>query len=949
MSRHDFSEPDKKLLAQRVGYHCSNPDCGVATIGPSDLPTDKEYIGVAAHIYSASIDGGPRANPSITEEERRSIDNGIHLCNKCSTLIDKNKGRGYPPEVLSGWKQSAEAAAKQRIYENIRCNIFTKVDFSNLEDHYSTALTCSGLNEKNVISCPSNSEVILEVTKKLSLANKCILAGFSGSGKTLLTYQVAYKFHKDGWNVFKINKESITNSLVLAAPTIKSLIIIDDAQTIDMHQLENLLGSSYKDCIVLANWNTSTQTGDDLVKRFPRVDIVLSTQIKMLKQFCLKRKNKIADLLTDLGLEVQSNHYHNCIETRIERAAREATPWLFNYSLTEGWNTAKNDIELLKDDDNQHLVLVTVAIFQYATLDFGVDEEVILSALRKYRNENGWIDKVRRTIKSRCLINDGKVRNKHYEYSRKILAIFVSKENFKQDHKYLIELLKNILVSDLYERGHSNILEFIMFDFGWCKHQLDVTGFIQDQAENLVNIDTDVTPARINKLNSLIRVNSGIISLLKSKDNFVENWILSCSKDTAYQLGNLLNTLNNEKYDSLNSGAALFDYLFRMIVSSDVEDRSRYSNLINRMYLLLNEEDKLYASKKIGRSRFSVCVSGYRADMACYHFSSVVKDFCIINQQWSEKQLADNIEGIASIFNNDFVNALDYFKELIDYYFGIIGAILGTYNPPSSVKRHGRELACLLNNSAIIQGFESIKASKVQRYCDVLIFLALYNEQKLKIISDQFNYARLELLFAGFPKVDHHHRALVSILHNPGSRNWKKHLSWLINSVDYVEEIFFKWDHEISLERLRNGVEYKMRIHMCSDCETELNILKGVYEEEGEELVQRIVLENKEILTNTICTKAQNGDNHKSKFDLLVLLFSKYSFILNDIFQDEQNCEDVADKLERLLRGKKWEKMIARLYVLLIKEYAPTFSDKVSVIEKRFPSVGNFDVEKYSA
>ena len=54
MSRHDFSEPDKRLLAERVGYHCSNPACGVATIGPSDLPTDKEYIGVAAHIYSAS-------------------------------------------------------------------------------------------------------------------------------------------------------------------------------------------------------------------------------------------------------------------------------------------------------------------------------------------------------------------------------------------------------------------------------------------------------------------------------------------------------------------------------------------------------------------------------------------------------------------------------------------------------------------------------------------------------------------------------------------------------------------------------------------------------------------------------------------------------------------------------------------------------------------------------
>ncbi len=77
--RHDFKESDKRLLAERVGFHCSNPSCGVATVGPSDIPTDKEYIGVAAHIYSASIDNGPRANPNLTEAERSSIENGIHL------------------------------------------------------------------------------------------------------------------------------------------------------------------------------------------------------------------------------------------------------------------------------------------------------------------------------------------------------------------------------------------------------------------------------------------------------------------------------------------------------------------------------------------------------------------------------------------------------------------------------------------------------------------------------------------------------------------------------------------------------------------------------------------------------------------------------------------------------------------------------------------------------
>jgi len=752
MSRHDFSEPDKKLLAQRVGYHCSNPACGVATIGPSDIATEKEYIGVAAHIYSASIDGGPRANPNLTEKERRSPDNGIHLCNKCSTLIDKNKGVGYPPGILINWKRCAEAAAKERIYQNNPCNIFTRVNFSNLEERYSTALTCTGLNEKNILSCPSNHEIILEVTRKLNLANKCVLAGFSGSGKSLLTYQTAYSFHERGWKVFKINKESISNGTVLAAPTTKSLILIDDAQTIETRHLENLLGNAYKDCIVLANLNTSTESVDDLTKRFPSVEIVPSSQIMMLKQFCLENKDEIAETLRSVGLKVQSNDFHSCIETRIERASRETTPWLFNYSLTEGWNVAKSDLDLLKDDENQHLVLVTVAAFQYATLDLGVGEEAIINALGKYRNENDWLDKARRTIRAKCLTNKGKVRNKHYEYSRKILAIFVSKEGLKQDHNYLIDLFKDILASDLYERGHSNILEFIMFNFRWCEYQLNNNGFIQELAEELVNSETNVTPAKINKLNSLIRINAGVISLLESQDGLIESWIFSCSKDTAYQLGNLLNTLNNGKFGPLTSGGPLFDHLLSITMSADVEDRSRYSNLINRMYLLINEEDRRYASEKLGRSGFSVVVSGYTAGMTCYNFSSVVKDFCVINQDWSDQQIDGNIEHIANLFNNDFSNALDYFKELIDCYFGIIGAILGVYNPTPTVKKHGRELARHLDESAIVQGFENINTSEVQRYSDILIFLALYNQQKLRVISDQFDYSRLESLFAGLSK-----------------------------------------------------------------------------------------------------------------------------------------------------------------------------------------------------
>ena len=99
------------------------------------------------------------------------------------------------------------------------------------------------------------------------------------------------------------------------------------------------------------------------------------------------------------------------------------------------------------------------------------------------------------------------------------------------------------------------------------------------------------------------------------------------------------------------------------------------------------------------------------------------------------------------------------------------------------------------------------------------ILVALHNKQKLRAISDKFNYARLEFLFSDFLEVDHYHRGLVAILRNPDSPNWRRHAAWVIKSVDYVESLFLVWDEQLSLQRLRDGIRYEIRIHMCSDCE----------------------------------------------------------------------------------------------------------------------------------
>jgi len=91
MPRDDFSAKTIEILAKRVRYKCSNPNCSRITVGPKEGRADAAMnVGIAAHITAASP-GGPRYCASMTTDERSSIDNGIWLCSNCSAMIDKDE------------------------------------------------------------------------------------------------------------------------------------------------------------------------------------------------------------------------------------------------------------------------------------------------------------------------------------------------------------------------------------------------------------------------------------------------------------------------------------------------------------------------------------------------------------------------------------------------------------------------------------------------------------------------------------------------------------------------------------------------------------------------------------------------------------------------------------------------------------------------------------------
>jgi len=115
-NRDDFKPKTVEAIAKRAAYICSNPDCRSLTLSPSDAATNRfMYVGKAAHI-TAAAPGGARYVPSLTPDERSSVENGIFLCSNCADRIDKNQGVDFPVSLLKRWKDEHEQWVIEKRY-----------------------------------------------------------------------------------------------------------------------------------------------------------------------------------------------------------------------------------------------------------------------------------------------------------------------------------------------------------------------------------------------------------------------------------------------------------------------------------------------------------------------------------------------------------------------------------------------------------------------------------------------------------------------------------------------------------------------------------------------------------------------------------------------------------------------------------------------------------------
>jgi len=121
-----FTTPTIKALFAKSGNRCAKPGCPKKILEDETLDDPAQVVGQIAHIVARS-DNGPRADPTMPQEDRDSEPNLILLCPTDHTVADRQENT-YTVEELKTWKQDHEAAVDRQMDE-----LVPQITFQELE------------------------------------------------------------------------------------------------------------------------------------------------------------------------------------------------------------------------------------------------------------------------------------------------------------------------------------------------------------------------------------------------------------------------------------------------------------------------------------------------------------------------------------------------------------------------------------------------------------------------------------------------------------------------------------------------------------------------------------------------------------------------------------------------------------------------------------------------
>lgn len=206
-----------------------------------------------------------------------------------------------------------------------------------------------------------------EIVAELNRSHFYQVVGTPGCGKSITGWHVARRFEKAGVAVWRPRAAARVDELVASVPRVqRTLLVVDDAQVYGRLFVERMSEVSGPELRVLMISTVQELSHSSAICLPPKRGVETLTAVLPAQ------RDRLLPIIRQYDTRVGTNYFDQPFEDRLRQAGRENTPWEFFWVLRGGWQTARRELESVKQFAHATDVLLIVAVGQIASCDAGV-------------------------------------------------------------------------------------------------------------------------------------------------------------------------------------------------------------------------------------------------------------------------------------------------------------------------------------------------------------------------------------------------------------------------------------------------------------------------------------------------------------------------------------------------------------------------------------------------
>lgn len=475
----------------------------------------------------------------------------------------------------------------------ISSNSWEEISFDEERD-ITDAILGNKLFPYNVKSCPE-LPILKRLKESLELVNYAIIKGVSGCGKSITAYQLGDYYRNNGFNVYRyINNNDEFDYDIKSLVSEKSVFIIDDLQNISNISIDKIIANTSK------NLKFICTITDDIAIEAESIYLSTSESIRTIKDYYIENKDLIYNIVHKIDSNINDTYLSETLEDRLDKAEKEAnSPWMFNYILRGGWNSAKRDYYQAKDNKRFDWLLLYIALNQIAYLDKPINFVEVENILEFIEYDKKWIiTGLEYLVKNNILVEENKCyRCIHIRYASLIIKK-MSYDLSKEEKQILINMIRKIIINkDISLQGISWLLnEFRNHDLLYYEKNIideKIWKILKERCFSSTN-DIEIRNACF-VLDILIRLYSSTKEeILQDKIEQICEWINNINFVTGFALKHLINELleYNDRNNLVNKefqNKINFLKIADKINNADYKDLGAIGCFLERLWIFDND------------------------------------------------------------------------------------------------------------------------------------------------------------------------------------------------------------------------------------------------------------------------------------------------------------------------------------------------------------------------